>query len=365
MSFTTKAAVAELKHKPGRLAAVLLAIIIGSLFAVATTVFSSTAGRAVEVAVAEPMQNADLVVSTDPSASSSDDLAASVASSQEAIESTDGVVAVAPMLGSVYHLPGGSPLSGIRFQSVIDDEQLAYERLAEGAFPQTPTEIALDPATAREAKVSVGNEVTFTGVDGQQVTFTVTGITDPNEATASIAGSVSWVTADFLLQDSTAWIGTYIARVDGDPDEIADRLNASLPDGFTAMTGDAARAELVKEISGGTVTITVLLGSFAAIALVVAGVVIANTFAILLAQRRRQIALQRLVGATAKQMRRQILIEATAIGLIGTFIGAVLGIAVGYVGADVVGAAAGGLTMSPVSIAIACAATVAATVYRR
>ena len=38
MSVTTKAAVAELKHKPGRLAAVLLAIIIGSLFAVATTV---------------------------------------------------------------------------------------------------------------------------------------------------------------------------------------------------------------------------------------------------------------------------------------------------------------------------------------
>lgn len=356
MSITTKAAVAELKHKPGRLAAVMLAIIIGSLFAVATTVFSSTAGRAIEVVVAESMQNADVVVSDEGYATyeGTDAL--------QTIEDTDGVAAVAPIMTSGYQLPGSNALSAIRLTSVIADEQLAYEKLSDGAFPTKPTEIALDPDTAKDADVKVGDEVTLRSFDDREVTFTVTGITDPNPTTKTLAGPTSWVTVEYLQQDDTAWLDNYLVRTDGNPDEVASALNATLTDGLEAKTGAAARAAVVESVSGGTVAITVILGAFAVIALAVAAIVIANTFAILLAQRRRQIALQRLVGATAQQMKRQILFEALLIGVVGTVIGAGLGILAGYVGADVFGAAAGGLAVDPVTVLIACAATIAATV---
>lgn len=362
MSVTTKAALAELKHKPGRLASVMLAIVIGSLFAVATTVFSSTAGRAVEVAVAESMQNADIVVSPRNSGPGDGTAISTLDSDTEKISQTDGVVAVAPMLSSVYQVPGGSSFSPLRVQSVIADKELNYEKLAEGAFPTKPTEIAIDPDTAKDANVKVGGEITLKSMDDREVTFTVVGITDPNPTTANLSGPVAWATVDYLKQDSNAWFNSYIVRVDGDAAAIATKLNDTLGDGLTAMTGEKARAEMVEMVSGGTVAITVLLGAFAAIALVVAAVVIANTFAILLAQRRRQIALQRLVGATSKQMSRQILFEALLIGVVGTVIGAALGIGAGYLGANIVGAAAGGIAIDPVTVAIACLATIAATV---
>lgn len=362
MSVTTKAALAELKHKPGRLASVMLAIVIGSLFAVATTVFSSTAGRAVEVAVAESMQNADIVVSPRNSGPGDGTAISTLDSDTEKISQTDGVVAVAPMLSSVYQVPGGSSFSPLRVQSVIADKELNYEKLAEGAFPTKPTEIAIDPDTAKDANVKVGGEITLKSMDDREVTFTVVGITDPNPTTANLSGPVAWATVDYLKQDSNAWFNSYIVRVDGDAAAIATKLNDTLGDGLTAMTGEKARAEMVEMVSGGTVAITVLLGAFAAIALVVAAVVIANTFAILLAQRRRQIALQRLVGATSKQMSRQILFEALLIGVVGTVIGAAHGIGAGYLGANIVGAAAGGIAIDPVTVAIACLATIAATV---
>ncbi|WP_106850412.1 FtsX-like permease family protein [Blastococcus sp. Marseille-P5729] len=356
MSVTTKAAFAELKHKPGRLAAVMLAIIIGSLFAVATTVFSSTAGRAIEVVVAESIQNADVVVGSDTYGIYEGDEAL------QTIESTDGVEAVAPIMSSLYQLPGSTALSGIRLTSVIDDKQLAYEKLAEGSFPTKPTEIALDPETAKDAGAKVGDQVTLRSMNDQEVSFTVTGITDPNPTTKTLAGPTSWVTLEYLKQDDNAWLDNYLVRTDGNAEQVAAALNSKLPDGLDAKTGVEAREAVVDAVSGGTVAITVLLGAFAVIALAVAAIVIANTFAILLAQRRRQIALQRLVGATAQQMKRQILLEALLIGMVGTVIGVGLGILAGYVGASAFGAAAGGLAINPVTVLIACAATIAATV---
>lgn len=362
MSVTTKAAVAELKHKPGRLAAVLLAIIIGSLFAVATTVFSSTAGKAIEVTVAESIQNADVVVSPEGAGSTSSDLAETIKSDVESISATDGVEAVAPVATTYFQLAGGNPLEGIRGEAVIEDDKLNYAKLTEGKLPRTPTEIAIDPDTAKEAKVGIGDEITFKTMSGSEVSYTVSGITKPNEATKTLSGSVAWLTTDAIAASSDSWLSAYLVRASGDEAAIARDLNGKLRDGLEAKSGEAARQDVVDEVSGGTVAITVLLGAFAAIALAVAAVVIANTFAILLAQRRRQIALQRLVGATAKQMRKQILFEALVIGVVGTIVGALLGLLVGYFGARIVGADAGGFAVNPVAIVIACAATIAATV---
>lgn len=357
MSIATRAAFAELKHKPGRLAAVVLAIVIGSLFAVATTVFSATAGRAVEVAVAEDLQNADIVVQGDYSLGG--DASAEVQSLEQSIAAVAGVRGVDVLMTSPLVQQGSNGLSGISGRAVLSDPQLSYAQLLTGAWPAGADQIVVPQDLASEAGVTVGDPIVLERMDRDEVGFTVTGISAPSEVSA-LTGQVVWMTEDAVLADPNAWTAGFVVRAD-DPEGTAAAVQRVLPDGWQARSGEAARAELVEEVSSGTVAITVLLGSFAVVALAVAAIVIANTFVILLAQRRRQIALQRLVGATARQMRRQILLEAAVIGVLGTAIGAVLGIAAGWGGAELFGAAAGGIAVDPVTVAIACAATIAAT----
>ncbi|MFV0533413.1 MAG: FtsX-like permease family protein [Cumulibacter sp.] len=352
MSVTSRAAFAELKHKPGRLAAVVLAIVIGSLFAVATTVFSSTAGRAIEVAVAGDLQNADIVVNGYP------DGAAGIEEAQAKIAAADGVLGVDPIIASYVRLEGSSSITGINARGIITDPGLAYAELESGQWPAADNEVAIPQSVADDAGVKLGDTVSFEDPDGDVLSYTVTGISKESSVSA-LTGATIWLTQE-AMNENLAWVDSFVVRA-ADPEATSQSLQQAMGSDWEVLTGAEARAEMVDQISDGTIAITVLLGSFAAIALVVAAIVIGNTFVILLAQRRRQIALQRLVGATSRQMRRQILIEAAAIGVGGTAIGAILGIFVGWVGAEMFGAAAGGLALDPVTIAIACAATIAAT----
>ena len=94
-----------------------------------------------------------------------------------------------------------------------------------------------------------------------------------------------------------------------------------------ALTKDAAAAEAVSRLSGGgNVIVTVVLG-FAAVAMLVAALVIANTFQVLVAQRTRTLALLRCVGASKRQLRRSVLLEATILGFGSAVVGLVGGAA--------------------------------------
>ena len=88
--------------------------------------------------------------------------------------------------------------------------------------------------------------------------------------------------------------------------------------GAEALTKDEAAAQSVEEFSdGGNVLVTVVLG-FAAVALLVAALVIANTFQVLVAQRTRTLALLRCVGAGKGQLRRSVLLEAAILGSVAS-----------------------------------------------
>ena len=91
--------------------------------------------------------------------------------------------------------------------------------------------------------------------------------------------------------------------------------------GVTVSTGtDAARA-VADDLTGDAQSLTGVLLAFGAIAVLVAGLVIANTFAVLLAQRTRELALLRCVGAGRGQVGRSVLGEAFAVGLLASVVG--------------------------------------------
>ena len=96
------------------------------------------------------------------------------------------------------------------------------------------------------------------------------------------------------------------------------------------LTGDEATDNAAAEYMGGTKILSTVLLAFGAIAVVVAALVIANTFAVLLAARTQELALLRCVGATAKQVRRSIRSEAAAVGVIASVIGVGLGVGLAW-----------------------------------
>jgi putative ABC transport system permease protein len=74
-------------------------------------------------------------------------------------------------------------------------------------------------------------------------------------------------------------------------------------------------------------TLTVLLGGIAALSLLVGGIGVMNIMLVSVTERTREIGLRKALGATPKVIRRQFLVEASVLGLVGGLAGAALGIA--------------------------------------
>src|SRR4051794_7009370 len=96
--------------------------------------------------------------------------------------------------------------------------------------------------------------------------------------------------------------------------------------GVTVRSGTAAAEHAAAQLLGNSTALAAVLLVFATVAVVVAGLVIANTFAVLLAQRTRELALLRCVGATSRQVRRSVLGEALVTGFAASAIGVLAGI---------------------------------------
>jgi putative ABC transport system permease protein len=128
------------------------------------------------------------------------------------------------------------------------------------------------------------------------------------------------------------FIDAVVVRGDGSVSDaaLADRIEASLP--ASAQTETLTGAEITKEnqsaIEEGLSFFTIFLTVFSLIAMGVACFVIYNVFSITVAQRQRENALLRAVGAQRSQVTRSMLIESVAVGIIGSLLGLAAGIGV-------------------------------------
>src|SRR3712207_2651610 len=94
-----------------------------------------------------------------------------------------------------------------------------------------------------------------------------------------------------------------------------------LPAGVVATPGDEFVEENQEELDEIIGFIQTFLLVFAAVSLVVGVFLIINTFSILVAQRSRELALLRAMGASRRQVNRSVLLEAVAVGIIGSTVG--------------------------------------------
>ncbi|TCJ00589.1 FtsX-like permease family protein [Aeromicrobium sp. IC_218] len=203
--------------------------------------------------------------------------------------------------------------------------------ITSGRAPQASGEVVLDERAADQAGYEVGDTVQMiTAGEQPRVQAELVGLAEFAGGGLAGASLVFFDTAtaqDVFLDGQDAFTSIALTADPGVTQaELVKAVEPALPDGLEAVTGD----ELTDEIEGLVGQLLGFLNTFllvfAGIALVVGSFLIVNTFSILVAQRSRELALLRALGASRGQVSRSVLTEAAVVGLVGS----TLGVAVGY-----------------------------------
>jgi putative ABC transport system permease protein len=199
----------------------------------------------------------------------------------------------------------------------------------EGHPPRTPNEVAIDKFSADKAGYQLGDTVPISG-EGQQERFRLVGIAKFGDANSLGGAAIAVVlpsVAQRLLDLHDEFTTIQVAGDAGTtPNQLAAAIRAVLPASVaTVRTGEQQAKSDSQDIKDNLSFLRTFLFVFAGIALFVGGFLIANTFSITVAQRVREFALLRIIGANRRQVLRAVIGEALLIGLIGSVVGLLAG----------------------------------------
>ncbi|GAB7190524.1 hypothetical protein NUM3379_12300 [Kineococcus sp. NUM-3379] len=334
---------AQIRAHTGRLVASSTAVVIAVAFVVATLTLGASSEASVLRAVAAEFTGSAVVVRADPAGEPLEPARAQALHAEAAARAGDLPQVAAVALDSAVYLPArvvgaeGSGTQLVRAESVAAPGPLRWQRLADGRLPERPGEVAVSGRTSAAPGDVLELEVPGPPSGGEPGTappapprarVTVVGVVDlGGDPSSGVQGRLVALPADVA-----AWQGearaVRIAAAPGTSDEqLREAVAAVLPPGpLTALTGTEAAEEVAAGYTGESAGLSAVLLTFAAVAVLVAGLVIANTFAVLLAQRTRELALLRCVGAQVRQLRRGVLGEALGMGLVASALGVAAGV---------------------------------------
>ncbi|MDX6477302.1 MAG: putative transport system permease protein, partial [Gaiellaceae bacterium] len=219
----------------------------------------------------------------------------------------------------------GGPQVGF---GVENDPRFNPLKLTEGTWAHGSDQVVIGAVTASKEHYKVGDRI-GAKADGPVRQYTITGlavIPGTSIGDATIA-SFDVPTAQSILGKEGHFDGiSVIAKPGVAPAQLAARIKPLLPGTVQVRTADEQAAATEAEIAGGTKIVRMILLAFAGIALFVGAFVIFNTISMTVAQRTREFATLRTIGASRRQVLRSVLVESAAIGVIAS----VFGIALGY-----------------------------------
>lgn len=201
--------------------------------------------------------------------------------------------------------------------------------LRDGRTPQGPGEVVIDAASASGNDIAVGTGIRVVTPAGSEP-FEVVGIVGFGESDNLLGATL----AAFELEEARRLFGkpdafdsiVVSAEPGLDATTLRDRVAAALGDRAEVVTvHDANEADLAGIRSFLSIINGVLLG-FAFVAMFVAAFLIANTYSVVVAQRTREFALLRAVGASRRQVTATVVIEALLLGLVASAVGLALGV---------------------------------------
>ncbi|MGW6916428.1 ABC transporter permease [Kitasatospora sp. NPDC054939] len=339
-----------LAHK-ARLLMTTLAVLLGTAFVAGTLVFSDTLGEALRSQSAKSYTDIAVSVSDRTAVSKgydhggaadrgpglTEDVRKAIAGlpgTAEARGVVTGFAGIADKKGAL--IGDGFSTTGANYVPGADGKDPRYP-LVDGRGPQNDREIALDRRTAEKGGYQVGDTVRV-AVNGPVMELKLTGTLTTNDPRVVSGGSLAafdTATAQNLYLSPGRFAEIDVKGKPGaDDTALLAAVKEKLPKGGTddggieARTGRDLAAEQDRLIEAGTKGLSTVLLIFAGIALFVGIFIIANTFTMLVAQRTKELALLRAVGASRKQITRSVLVEALVVGLIAGLSGLVTGIGI-------------------------------------
>ncbi len=248
-------------------------------------------------------------------------------------------------------------------------------QLITGDWPEQPTDVVLDTGAAEDAGYEVGDEVSVIAPSGDSIanvrqTLTLTGTAEFNGGGTAGAILVIFSTdgaQQLFLGGRDAFTSVALTAATGvSQQQLVDAAATVVPASYEAVKGDTVAEESQDAIGQFLDVISTFLIAFAVIAILVGGFIIANTFSILVAQRIRELALLRALGASRVQVRRSVLLEAGLMALLGASLGIGTGLLLARalaalfrsIGLDINGDA---LDLTPTTIALAYGVALAVT----
>ena len=198
-----------------------------------------------------------------------------------------------------------------------------------GRVPAGRDDVVVDATTAGRHDLEIGDRLDIVFAATPPRTFTLVG-TSSAEGGENLAGATlaefDMATAQEVLDLGGRYTTINVWAADGtDHGALVDDLAAVLPDDVEAITAADWADEMMGQIEQALGFITIALGIFAAIALVVGAFIIANTFSITVLQRSREFALLRALGASRRQVVGGVVVEALVVGLLASLLGVAAG----------------------------------------
>jgi putative ABC transport system permease protein len=202
--------------------------------------------------------------------------------------------------------------------------------ITSGRAPAAHDEVAMDQRTVDKAGLHLGDTVHLATTAGPQ-TPTLVGIAHYGaQGSSSGSGDVLVDQADafaWLNNGVTEYSAIYASARDGvSPDTLVANITAAVGPDFQVETGDQLRDAVSEGATGFADVIGTGLEIFAFVALFVSIFIIYNTFSIIVAQRTREFALLRAIGASGTQVRRSVFVEALVVGFGASVLGYLVGL---------------------------------------
>ncbi|MEO5875422.1 MAG: ABC transporter permease [Streptosporangiaceae bacterium] len=343
-----------------RLALTALSVILGVAFVAGTLIFTDTMTKSFDEVFDSVGKNVAVDVKGKAAVGSGDNEADTPVPVPETFLTTlTGIPGVAKATGHVMGYTGiigrdgkltggdGPPKFGVNWVEGGDDT------LAEGVAPKAG-EVAIDEQTVKKEKLALGQQVKL-AVRGPVQTAKLVGVIEADNLMGATMTAFDTVTAQKLLLKPGQFTDVRIQAQSGTSEAVLlARVKQALPGNLEAISGEQMRDDAKGDVDQIMSIIRTFLLVFAGISIFVGGFIIFNTFGMLVAQRTRELALLRAVGASRKQITRAVLGEALGVGFLGSTLGLLAGLGLASLlqaffrsqGADFKGGLA--LTPSPV-----------------
>ncbi|WP_459588458.1 ABC transporter permease [Corynebacterium camporealensis] len=311
-----------LAHKL-RLMLTLLAVVLGTAFIAGSFMFTNSLSQTFDSAVSNAFTGVDAAVFKSEDGpildqEMRDEIAADDQVGNVNMESSQTIV-VANEDAEAFQTGGGTSSLTLYYppeQSVGEPGEIV-----EGNAPSGENHVVINDSAAEQYGIAVGDELVVVHPDKRD-TMTVDGIVKP---------AVDQGSAIILQMAEPDFVDKYgnserlkVSGAEGvDPDELVDHLNATYD--VEAESGEKLAEEMADMVSSALQFVNYFLIAFGLIALLVGTFIIANTFSMIVAQRTKEFALLRALGASRRQITNSVVVESVLVGLVGSTVGVVAG----------------------------------------